>query len=70
MEPSTELWSVPRVAAHLDVGKKRVYNLIHEGRLESLRLSLRGIRVFRRSVETYIRERARDERHRRQRMLE
>ena len=66
MQPSTELWRVARVAEHLDVSKKRVYALIHEGQLEMMRLSQRGTRVTRRSVDEYIRQRLRSERRRRQ----
>jgi excisionase family DNA binding protein len=50
----SELWTVARVARHLDVSKKRVYQLIAAGRLESLRLSARGTRVTRESVEAYL----------------
>ena len=65
MGPTTELWSVGRVADHLDVTKKRVYGLIHEGHLEAMRLSQRGTRVLRRSVDDYVRLGLRTERGRR-----
>ena len=65
MEP-LELWKVARVAAHLDVTRKRVYTLIAEGRLEAMRLSRRGLRVTRRSVEAYVQEGLRRERRRRE----
>lgn len=65
MSTSTELWQVGRVATHLDVTKKRVYALIQEGKLETMRLSPRGTRVLRRSVDAYVLERARSERQRR-----
>lgn len=62
MESPSELWRVARVAAHLDVSRKRVYHLIREGRLEAVRLSRRSVRVMRRSVEAFVREAARRER--------
>jgi hypothetical protein len=65
MSTSTELWRVGRVATHLDVTKKRVYALIQEGNLETMRLSPRGTRVLRRSVDAYVLDRARSERRRR-----
>jgi excisionase family DNA binding protein len=49
-----ELLPVARVAAHLGVSRKRVYQLIEAGRLESLRLGPRGLRVPRASVEQYL----------------
>ena len=50
----SELWTVARVARHLDVSKKRVYQLIQAGRIESLKLSPRTTRVTRESVERYL----------------
>jgi excisionase family DNA binding protein len=70
MFPSTELWRVARVATHLDVSKKRVYTLIQEGQLETMRLSRRGTRVLRRSVEEYVRRRLRAEAERRRMLAE
>jgi len=52
----SELWTVARVARHLDVSKKRVYQLIQAGRVESLKLSPRTTRVTRESVERYLAE--------------
>jgi len=60
----SELWSVARVAKYLDVSKKRVYQLIQMGRLESLKLSPRNTRITRESVERLVEEgkrRRRDE---------
>jgi excisionase family DNA binding protein len=60
----SELWSVARAAKFLDVSKKRVYQLIHQGRLESLKLSPRTTRVTRESVERLVveaKKRQRDE---------
>jgi excisionase family DNA binding protein len=62
---TTELWRVAHVARHLDITKKRVYALIQDGDLEALRLSPRGTRVLRRSVDEYVRKRLRSERFRR-----
>lgn len=53
--PSSELIRVGRVARILDVTKKRVYNLIMEGKLEAVKLGPRQTRVTRASLETYIR---------------
>lgn len=64
MEPTTELWRVARVARHLDVSKKRVYALIRAGQLDALRLSRRGTRVLRSSVDAFVRQRLRVERAR------
>jgi excisionase family DNA binding protein len=52
----SELWTIARVAKFLDVSKKRVYQLIQQGRLESLKLSPRTTRVTRVSVERLIEE--------------
>ena len=50
----SELFPVARVAAALGCSRKRVYQLIEMGRLESLRLGPRGLRVPRRSLEDYV----------------
>ncbi|KPL08201.1 hypothetical protein AMJ85_08635 [candidate division BRC1 bacterium SM23_51] len=57
-----QLLRVPRVAKLLDVSKKRVYNLIQEGKLEAVNLGIRQTRITRESLEAYV-ERLR--RHRR-----
>lgn len=49
-----ELMTVHRVAKLLDVSKKRVYQLIGAGRIESLKLGPRTTRVTRASVEAYL----------------
>lgn len=46
-----ELLAVARVAKLLDVSRKRVYQLIQLGRVESVKLSPRTTRVTRESVE-------------------
>ena len=68
--PSTQLWRVARVAAHLDVSKKQVYALIRQGCLKAMQISPRGIRVLRSSVDTYIHESLRAERTRRREVEE
>ncbi|MBN1476490.1 excisionase family DNA-binding protein [Candidatus Sumerlaeota bacterium] len=65
MQACTELWQVSRVAAHLAITKRRVYTLIEEGKLETVRLGPRGVRVLRRSVDAYVLEQVRLERWRR-----
>jgi len=49
-----ELMTVHRVAKLLDVSKKRIYQLICAGRVESLKLGPRTTRVTRSSVEAYL----------------
>ena len=61
MEP---LIRVPRVAKLLDVSKKRVYNLIQEGKLEAINLGVRQTRITRESLAAYV------ERLRRRRRVE
>ena len=51
---SSDLMRVDRVARVLDVTKKRVYNLILEGKLEAIKLGPRQTRVLRESLEQYI----------------
>jgi excisionase family DNA binding protein len=58
----SELWSVARAAKFLDVSKKRIYQLIQQGRLESLKLSPRTTRVTRESVERLVEESKRRQR--------
>ena len=60
----TELLRVYRVAKILDVTKKRVYNLIQEGKLEAIKLGPRQTRITRQSLEDYV------ERLRKQRRVE
>jgi len=49
-----QLLRVPRVAKLLDVSKKRIYNLIQEGKLEAINLGIRQTRITRESLETYV----------------
>lgn len=57
-----ELMTVARVARELAVSKKRVYQLINCGRLDSLKLSPRSTRVTRASVEAFVAQRLRQQR--------
>ena len=52
--PTRVLMRVARVARILDVSKKRVYHLIMQGKLESVKLGPRQTRVTRESLERYI----------------
>jgi excisionase family DNA binding protein len=49
-----DLLTVAQVAKYLKVTKNRVYQMIESGKLESLRLSARGIRIRRTVVEQYL----------------
>jgi len=49
-----QLFRVPRVAKLLDVSKKRIYNLIMEGKLEAVNLGIRQTRITRESLEAYV----------------
>ena len=51
---SPELMRVQRVARILDVTKKRVYNLITEGKLEAVKLGPRQTRITKQSLEKYL----------------
>ncbi len=48
------LLRIPRVAKMLDVTKKRIYNLIAEGKLEAVNLGVRQTRVTSASLERYV----------------
>jgi excisionase family DNA binding protein len=50
----TELLRVVRAAKLLDVTRKRIYNLIDEGKLEAVKLGPRQTRIVRESLEAYI----------------
>jgi excisionase family DNA binding protein len=47
-------WRVTRVAAYLDVSKKRVYQMIDEGKLEAVSVGPRGTRVLRASIDRFL----------------
>jgi len=61
-ESAIEYWRVERVARYLDISKKRVYQLVQEGRLKAVRLGPRQMRVMRRSLDEYLRDLLADER--------
>lgn len=62
--PAMEYMRVTRVARLLDVSKKRVYQLVQEGKLEVIRLGPRQMRVLKGSLEQYIGGLIRDEEER------
>jgi excisionase family DNA binding protein len=45
---------VANVAKLLDVSKKRIYNLITEGKLEAVNLGIRQTRITRESLDRYV----------------
>lgn len=51
-----EAWRVWRVARALDVSRRRIYQLVREGRLQAIRLGPRQMRILRTSLEAYIEE--------------
>jgi len=50
----SDLIPVSAVSLRLGISKKRVYQMICEGKLDSLRTSPRGLRVTRASVDQFI----------------
>lgn len=46
-----ELWSIRKVARHLQVSKKWVYRMLADQKLEGVKLGPRSLRVLRSSVE-------------------
>jgi excisionase family DNA binding protein len=57
----TTCMRVVRVAERLDISKKRVYQLVREGRLEAVRFGPRMMRILTPSLERYVAERKRAE---------
>lgn len=53
--PESELIRVYRVAKMLDVTKKRVYQMVHEGKIVAVRLGPKSMRIKRDSLEKFIR---------------
>jgi excisionase family DNA binding protein len=49
-----ELWRVWRVAKLLDISKKRVYQMVQEGKIEAVRLGPRSMRITKDSVDLFI----------------
>jgi excisionase family DNA binding protein len=54
---SQELSRVWRIAKELDVSRKRIYQMVQEGKLEAVRLGPRSMRITRASLERFIEER-------------
>ena len=50
----SDLIPVSAVSVRLGISKKRVYQMIHEGKLDGLRISPRGLRVTRASIDRFI----------------
>ena len=50
----TELWRVYRVAKLLDVSKKRIYQMVQEGKLDAVRLGPRSMRITRDSIDRFV----------------
>jgi len=50
----SELWRVYRVAKLLDVSKKRIYQMVQEGKLDAVRLGPRSMRITRMSIDQFI----------------
>ena len=57
-----DLWRVYRVAKLLDVSKKRVYQMVHEGKIDAVRLGPRSMRITRASIDKFINEGAKKNR--------
>ena len=49
-----ELWRVYRVAKLLDVSKKRIYQMVQEGKLDAVRLGPRSMRITRESIDHFV----------------
>jgi len=49
-----ELWRVYRVAKLLDVSKKRVYQMVQEGKIDAVRLGPRSMRITRESIDHFV----------------
>lgn len=49
-----QLWRVWRVAKELDVSKKRIYQMVNEGKLDAVRLGPRSMRITRDSIDAFI----------------
>ena len=49
-----DLMRVYRVAKLLDVSKKRIYQMVQEGKLDAVRLGPRSMRIPRESIDHFI----------------
>ena len=54
MENAVQLCRVWKVAKELDVSKKRVYQMVQEGKIEAVRLGPRSMRITRESIDTFV----------------
>lgn len=54
IEPGCGHWTVRRVATYFDTTPKRIYQLIEQGRLETIRLGPRSLRVSRDSIQQFL----------------
>ncbi|MFP4380935.1 MAG: helix-turn-helix domain-containing protein [Candidatus Sumerlaeia bacterium] len=45
-----------KVAKELDVSKKRIYQMVQEGKLDAVRLGPRSMRITRESIDRFIEE--------------
>ncbi|HBF35339.1 TPA: hypothetical protein DDW35_12330 [Candidatus Sumerlaeota bacterium] len=54
MENTLQLCRVWRVAKELDVSKKRVYQMVQEGKVEAIRLGPRSMRITRESIDAFV----------------
>ena len=52
--PSAMLVRVYRVAKALDVSKKRIYQMVREGKLSAVRLGPRSMRITRDSIDDFL----------------
>jgi excisionase family DNA binding protein len=54
LTPAPELLRVYRVAKMLDVSKKRIYQMVTEGKIDAVRLGPRSMRITRISLDRFI----------------
>lgn len=54
MENKLQLCRVWRVAKELDVSKKRIYQMVNEGKIDAVRLGPRSMRITRESVDEFV----------------
>ena len=57
-----ELWRVYRVAKLLDVSRKRVYQMVREGKIDKVTLGPRSMRIVRSSVDRFIAQNSQENR--------
>lgn len=49
-----QLWRVYRVAKLLDVSKKRIYQMVREGKISAVKLGPRSMRITTESIDDFI----------------